>query len=786
MAVDLVNRRGVNVGRLPSPNIPAPAPVVQVATPKATAPAEAVRPLRPEQSELGQISNSLAFFNENLRSFGSVYTRISNRDNLEQGQQMAMEDMAKARQITKLGFKKASEQGLIDAGANPYMRLGLYETTGKIAGQEYREALLRRRDEVNSPYSKINEDQLIAQERQKFAEQVGENFYAQQGFLSEANQAEQSFKNAVISEKAKFTQVVTEEKDALAITKNVASISQAITPEDKANALNSLVALHNNRSQYTPNVNAKTANDISNAIRSINKDDPAKAEQVLDEITTMVITRRDGSTASFGEILAPVVDDLHNVIEATKDRNERNWERPSREASAKAGLAIDENIKKFVAESEKLDATITLLDDAIVPSIVADVMKRFPKADQAEVTQTATNKLAIVSAPAQQQAISHAYKLAQTNPEEALQFVKNAEGDTISWKDSQQLQQAFTKANDNLMLLSSPASNGAFSTFETGLKRTANYLNLDVDSQNKLMTNARPVFDSFVQNFSTGLPANISKLESDALLRQEFPKIIEKTEKKLFEAQDKEALKTKAYLSDRMANEIKTGATDPKVNPVAEWKLSSLIFPNTNPNPNEILLSRWGRLEQLQNQLDVTAQGQNLPEFRPERALKEQGELKQFMSNKSQNYLSQLSKLINAGGVEVADMFSDTPATYEFYPFNPEQTEKYNADYLKVKSRMGFSSTELSSGVTSDGIKFDPKTLSTDGTLFFKSTAEARKAFDDYKNAVKTDASGFTTFDGSAQGFYIQTLVDLYGIKDEDALTAFISNQKLKLELLGK
>lgn len=779
MAVELVNRRGVNVGRLPSPNIPAPAPVVQVATPKATAPAEAVRPIRPEQSELGQIANSLGFFNENLFSLGSVYTRISNKENLEQGQQMAMEDMAKARQITKLGFKKASEQGLIDPGANPYMRLGLYETTGKIAGQEYREALLKRRDEVNSPYSKITEDQLIAQERQKFAEQVGENFYAQQGFLSEANQAEQSFKNAVIGEKAKFTQAVTEEKDALATTKIVSSLSRATTPEDKANALSSLLDLYNNRSQYTPNVNAMTARDVGNAIRSIAKDDPSKAQQVLDEVTTMVIARRDGSTASFGEILTPVVDDLQNIIDSSLDKEERNWERNQRRENSRADVAIDSNIKKFV------DSGANLLDDAIVPSIVAEVMKTNPNADLARVTQTAREKLSQVSAPDQQQAVNYAYELAKTNPDEAIQFVSDAEGKTISWEASQQLKQSFAKSNDNLQLINSPASNSYYKLLSDGFKTNSMFDSMTESEQEVFVLNSRAVFDSNVASYIESLDPAMPNTEVNKLLRQELPKITEKTKNDLFKVQDQKVLETQAYLSPRLKNEIKTGAEDIKVNPVAEWKLSSLVFPNTNPNPNEVLLSRWNRLEQLQNQLDVTARGTALPAFRPEQALREQGELKQFMANKSQTYLTQLAKLIKDGGVEVADMFGDDRNS-EFYTFTPEQTEKYNADYLKVKSRMGFSSTELSSGVTSDGVKFDPKTLSTDGTLFFKSSAEARKAIDDYKNAVKTDANGFSTFEGSAQGYYVQTLIDLYGLKDEATLTNFFANQKLKLELLGK
>ena len=376
--------------------------------------------------------------------------------------------------------------------------------------------------------------------------------------------------------------------------------------------------------------------------------------------------------------------------------------------------------------------------------------------------------------------------MAKTNPEEALQFVKDAEGETISWEASKQLQQSLVKANDNLQLINSPASNSYYKLLSDGFKTNTMFNSMTESEQEVFVFNSRAVFDSNVASFIESLDPAMPNTEVNKLLRQELPKITEKTKNDLFKVQNQKALETQAYLSPRLKNEIKTGAQDPKVNPVAEWKLSSLVFPNTNPNPNEILLSRWGRLEQLQNQLDVTAQGTEIPKFRPEQALKEQGELKQFMSNKSQNYLTQLSKLINSGGVEVADMFSDTPATYEFYPFTPEQTEKYNADYLKIKSRMGFSSTELSSGVTSDGIKFDPKTLSTDSTLFFKSSAEAKKAHDDYKNAIKTDANGFTTFEGSAQGYYIQTLVDLYGIKDEDALIAFMSNQKLKLQLLGK
>lgn len=779
MAVEYTNKRG-RVGPLPQAPAVAPAPVVQIAVPKVAQPADVVRPVRAEQSSLGQIANSLSFFNENLRSFGEVYTRISNKENFEQGQQMAMEDLQKARQVTKLGFKKASEQGLIDAGANPYMRLGLYETTGKIAGQEYREALLRRRDEVNSPYAKINEDQLIAEERQKFMSQMGDNFYSQQGFLGEANTAEQSFKNAVISEKAKFIEVETREKDSLAITKNIRQLIEQVTPEDKANALTSLKDLYNKRSEYAPNVNALMSQDIGNSIKALSKENPEKAGEALDAISTMVITRRDGSTASFGEIIAPVIDEVQNSIDTAIYKKEANWERRQKQEDNRSEVTIDTEIKKLMASK------VNLLDAGVSDALVQKVIQENPNADIGYISQQVITKLAQVSAPTQADAIEDVFRIAQTNPEEAIQAVKDRIGISISFQEGQKLISSFNRTNDNLKLIDGPATRYAYSNFESDIKAQDFYTqNLLPVEQGAFLTNAKSLFDSKVTSFLNSLDPNMPNTEVDTMLRKELPSISKETTNELLKVSNDKKLTKQAYLSDRMKNEIKTGATDPKVNPVAEWTISSLVFPSYNPNPTELLLSRLGRLEQLQNQLDVTAQGTKLPEFRPEQALKEQGELKQFMANKSQTYLTEVANIIKAGGSEVGRVFGDERNS-EFYTNTPEQAEKYNSDYLKVKGRMGFSSTELSSGITSDGIKFDPKTLSTDETLFFKSITEAKKAFDDYKNAVKTDANGFTTFEGSAQGYYMQTLIDLYGIKNEDALTQFMSNQKLKLQLLGR
>jgi len=778
MAVEYTNKRG-RVGPLPQAPAVAPAPVVQIAVPKVAQPADVVRPVRAEQSSLGQVANSLAFFNENLRSFGEVYTRISNKENFEQGQQMAMEDLQKARQVTKLGFKKASEQGLIDAGANPYMRLGLYETTGKIAGQEYREALLRRRDEVNSPYAKINEDQLIAEERQKFMSQMGDNFYSQQGFLGEANTAEQSFKNAVISEKAKFIEVETREKDSLAITKNIRQLIEQVTPEDKANAITSLKDLYNKRSEYAPNVNALMSQDIGNAIKALSKENPEKAGEALDAISTMVITRRDGSTASFGEIIAPVIDEVQNTIDSAIYKKEVNWERRQKQEDNRSEVTIDEEIKKLQASKANLQ------DAGVSEALIKSVMDKNPNASLGYVSQQVLTQLAQVSAPAQAKAIEDVFATALTDPEKAIQDVKDRIGISISYQEGQKLIASFTKADDDFKLLEGPAVHYAYDNFAKGMKEQDFFKqSLLPSEQDPFLTKAKVLYDSKISSFLSSLP-NMPTSEKDNLLRKELPRIGEETTNELLKVSNDKKLTKQAYLSDRMKNEIKTGATDPKVNPVAEWTISSLVFPSYNPNPTELLLSRLGRLEQLQNQLDITTQGTKLPEFRPEQALKEQGELKQFMANKSQTYLTEVANIIKAGGSEVSRVFGDERNS-EFYTNTPEQAEKYNSDYLKVKGRMGFSSTELSSGVTADGIKFDPKTLSTDGTLFFKSSAEAKKAFDDYKNAVKTDANGFTTFEGSAQGYYMQTLIDLYGIKNEDALTQFMSNQKLKLQLLGR
>jgi len=351
MAVELVNRNGVRVGRLPNAPIPAPAPLVQVATPKVAPPPEPVRPIRPEASELGQIANSLSFFNENLRSLGSVYTRISNEENLQMGQQMAMQDMEKAREITKLGFKKASEQGLIDPGANPYMRLGLYETTGQIKGQEYREKLLAKKQEVASPFSSKTPEQVIAEVRQEALAELGDNFYAQQGFLKEANQAEQTFKNVTIQERARFTEIQTKEADALATTKIIGTLYSAQTPEETQASLTAFLDQWNKRAVYEPDVNKNMARDYANAISNIIKKDPSKAREINDLVLDLQIKRRDGSLMSASEAFAGINDQIEGAIEQAEFREAQRAEQQVKILTNQAEIEVDAQIKNALSQN---------------------------------------------------------------------------------------------------------------------------------------------------------------------------------------------------------------------------------------------------------------------------------------------------------------------------------------------------------------------------------------------------------------------------------------------------
>ena len=747
---------------------------MRVATPKVAPPPEPVRPIRPEASELGQIANSLSFFNDDLRSLGSVYTRISNEENLQMGQQMALQDMEKAREITKLGFKKASEQGLIDPGANPYMRLGLYETTGQLKGQEYREKLLARKQEVVSPFSTKTPEQVIAEVRQEALESLGDNFYAQQGFLKEANQAEQTFKNVAISERARFTEIQTKEADALATTKIIGTLYSAQTPEETQASLTAFIDLYNKRSVYEPDVNSNMAKDYVKAIGDLIKKDPSKARAINDMVLDMQLKRRDGSLMSISEAFSGVQDTIESAIESAEssERNKLFEEASLNEFEVKN--SIDKEIRNALQQN------VSIISPEFREYAREKISKEFKdKVNLDVITELIREKTTAVNLEDEKVAVNYVRRIMSTNPEEALRFITDAEGSSLNFETAAKLKEEVVKSNDNLNALKSEVVNSFGSRFEDIVKSNQFYSNLDTDEEKlDFLSEARGAYDENVVNFLQTLPVNLSQAEVDVELRKALPKIVKETRDEVLEPLKQKQVSQQAFTGSQVQNPRGTGANDPAVKVVKDSLFSKMNpwYSARNPfsfgrkieEPDEQqkLFSRLDRVEQLSNRINVaSSNATQVSGFRQEAEKRELNELRGWLNEKGRTYIQTLGGFVRTGGVAT---------DFGFQKFSPEQKETYQTQYLEAKKRFGFNLMEIAQGRTAEGIEFDPATLSVDDTLFFPSKQVLEKSYSEYQSATQSGQPR------TGELLYLDVLSQLYNLTSEEQIKSFMKNQLLK------
>ena len=777
MAVELVNRNGVKVGKLPNAYIPAPAPVVQVATPKVAQPADPVRPIRPEQSELGQVANSLAFFNEKLRSLGSVYTRISNEENLAQGQQMALQDVEKAREITRLGFKKASEAGLIEAGANPYMRLGLYETTGQLKGQDYREKLLARKAELSSPFSTKTPEQVIAEVRQEALTGLGDNFYAQQGFLKEANQAEQTFKNVVIQEKARFTEIQTKETDAVATTKIIGGLATAQTPEETEAGLGAVINHYNKRSVYEADVNKEMGKDIYNGIIAVALKDPEKAKEIANKVFDLQITRRDGSLMSLSEAFAGIEDNVTEKLDRLEYKRRMDGENEDKMLQNKAEKEIDLEIKNALAQNA------SIISPEFAEEVKERVSNKFNGVQLDFISDQIAKQTASVNRSDEARASEYILELSKTDPAKALEFLKEATGTNISFGTALEIEAKIGKTNDNLQLIRSESVRENFKDLQDSLKKNESFLEVYEKNEDQIedaLVDVEARHKANVVGFLRTLPKNMPQAEVEIELNKAIPQIYKDTKKEVLDDLKSKTLAKQPSLEGVKTNQRGTGATDPAVKVVADGIFSELnpwysarnplafgaIQDSQDKTEARKIFSRLDRVAQIQNRAVLgTSNPTQVANFKPDAEKRELKELQGWLNNKGRTYLTTLGKYVKAGGADT---------DFGFRPFTKEVKEKYQADYMEAKKKLGFSLLEVANGKTTDGVEFDPKTLSIDDTLLFPSLETLNKAQDEYKQAVESGQPR------NGQLGYIDVISQLYNLNSEEQINSFLNNQRLK------
>lgn len=147
-----------------------------------------------------QVAAALADINPALQRLGYGYIKSQGEEDQARGTDYALANPDKVRQASQMEFRKAVDAGLIPAAASPWFRAGAFAASGEVQAREgYVSQLNARRDEIVNPDNPVDPHAILNEERSKFYETVGDNFYTRQaadkaipaieaGFMSHAMQ----------------------------------------------------------------------------------------------------------------------------------------------------------------------------------------------------------------------------------------------------------------------------------------------------------------------------------------------------------------------------------------------------------------------------------------------------------------------------------------------------------------------------------------------------------------------------------------------------------------------
>ena len=333
-----------------------------------------------------------------------------------------------------------------------------------------------------------------------------------------------------------------------------------------------------------------------------------------------------------------------------------------------------------------------------------------------------------------------------------------------------------------MQLIRSESVRENFKDLEDSLKKNESFLGVyeKEDQIKDALVDVEARHKSNVVRFLRTLPANMPQAEVEIELSKAMPQIYKDTQKEVLDDLKSKTLTKQPSLEGVKTNTRGTGATDPAVKVVSDG-----IFAELNPwysarNPLAFgaipdsqdktearkIFSRLDRVAQIQNrEVFGKSNPTQITNFKPDAEKKELKELQGWLNKKGKTYLTTLGKYIKAGGADT---------DFGFSPFSKEVKEKYQADYIEAKKRLGFSLLEVANGKTTDGVEFDPKTLSIDDTLFFPNMETLRKATDEYKQRLNSGQPR------GAELLYQDVINDLYNFKSEEEVEAFQLNQFMK------
>lgn len=158
-----------------------------------------------EANSVIQLAKSLSDISPALRNLAGSYLKedISAAQQAGEAMDFTGLKLSASPEENEKQFRDFVQKNNAPLAANPYFLIAARASYGRRMAQDYESEIRAQKDSLTAPFNAVNYDQVAQASRQKFIEQMGNNFYAVNAFNDAANQSDSRLRRYYFEEQSK-------------------------------------------------------------------------------------------------------------------------------------------------------------------------------------------------------------------------------------------------------------------------------------------------------------------------------------------------------------------------------------------------------------------------------------------------------------------------------------------------------------------------------------------------------------------------------------------------------
>ena len=158
-----------------------------------------------EANSVIQLAKSLSDISPALRNLAGSYLKedISAAQQAGEAMDFTGLKLSASPEENEKQFRDFVQKNNAPLAANPYFLIAARASYGRRMAQDYEGEIRAQKDSLTAPFNAVNYDQVAQASRQKFIEQMGNNFYAVNAFNDAANQSDSRLRRYYFEEQSK-------------------------------------------------------------------------------------------------------------------------------------------------------------------------------------------------------------------------------------------------------------------------------------------------------------------------------------------------------------------------------------------------------------------------------------------------------------------------------------------------------------------------------------------------------------------------------------------------------